>query len=101
MMSVFGEFRIACLYSKVWSLREAAILKLQLMLQATDRQQQQGRKLVQKNVNKYVNECLPSFDEGVVGIICEVICMGLEDKIQQVFVAAIALLETLLLVATK
>jgi hypothetical protein len=56
---------------------------------------------VQKNVNKYVNECLPSFDEGVVGIICEVICMGLEDKIQQVFVAAIALLETLLLVATK
>jgi hypothetical protein len=72
-----------CIYSKVWGLREAAVHKAQLMLDAGE------------------FKALSNTNSGALKALCTLIMMGLEDKIQQVFFSSLVLLETLLDVASR
>ncbi len=73
--SLLGDYRARCLFSKVWALREAGLIKTRLLL--------------------------PDFkkDPGLVpslGAIVATIKNGINDKIAQVFAASIALLDDVL-----
>ncbi|CAM9530888.1 unnamed protein product [Chrysoparadoxa australica] len=73
--AVFGEYRVRCLYSKTWTLREAAINKTRMMLEEL---------------------------EGEIGLeallphVLQITRVGCEDKISQVFLTCVELLETFL-----
>lgn len=74
--NLIGEYRARCLFSKVWILREASVLKIHMLL------------------NKFcedapgINTCLP--------VLCTIVRVGVEDKIQQVLFNSIDLMESLL-----
>lgn len=71
-----GEYRARCLFSKTWILREAALTKINLMLQT-----------------EFSDS--PGID-GCLGVMAAVIKVGIEDKIQQVLFSSLALLESTL-----
>ena len=58
---LLGEYRARCLFSKTWVLRDAATLKVQLML--SDELEREG-----------ISSCLPSLaGEGLCRMICIVV----------------------------
>lgn len=63
LTSLFGDYLTRCLYSKTWSLREAAILKIKLLLPSLEDD---------PGINNAIAE------------ICQVLRVGCEDKIAQV-----------------
>jgi hypothetical protein len=72
-----------CLFSRSWALRDAAVLKARvLLLQHQQQQSQHDGALLD------VKEALPALSD--------VVALGLDDKIAQVFMTALALLEALL-----
>lgn len=74
--ALIGEFRARCLFSKVWALREAAIMKTHMMLEHLC------------DESPGINNCLPA--------LCTIVRVGVEDKIQQVLFNAVGLMEDLL-----
>eukprot|EP00903_Cladosiphon_okamuranus_P013509 g12582.t1 len=74
--SLFGDYLTRCLYSKTWSLREAAVLKIKLMLPALEEE---------PGINSALTE------------LCQVLRVGFEDKIAQVFLTTLDLLDAALL----
>lgn len=76
IISLLGEYRTFCLFSKVWALREAAIYKTRLLL-ASDFQRDPG-----------ISACF--------GSLAGVVQVGVEDKITQVFFISLGLLEDML-----
>lgn len=72
--ALLGEYRVKCLFSKTWALREAAVLKVHLMLPQEFAQDIQG---------------------SLQGL-CGVIRTGVEDKIQQVLFSTVSLMEDVL-----
>lgn len=79
IINLIGEYRARCLFSKNWSLRSAALNKVIDMLatEFTSSSQQGG-----------LLSCLP--------VLCSIIRVGSDDKMQQVFLDAMLLLERLL-----
>eukprot|EP00752_Nemacystus_decipiens_P007074 g6339.t1 len=73
--SLFGDYLTRCLYSKTWSLREAAVLKIKLMLPALEED---------PGINSALTE------------LCQVLRVGFEDKIAQVFLTTLDLLDAAL-----
>ncbi|CAM9666707.1 unnamed protein product, partial [Hapterophycus canaliculatus] len=73
--SLIGDFLTRCLYSKTWSLREAAVLKIKLTLSALEED---------PGINSALTE------------ICQVLRVGFEDKIAQVFLTSLDLLDAAL-----
>ncbi len=71
--SLLGDYRARCLFSKVWALREAALIKTRLLL-ASDFKKEPG--LVAS-----------------LGAIASIIKNGVNDKIAQVFTASVGLLD--------
>ena len=79
--ALLGEYRASCLFSKVWALREAAVLKTRLLL---------------KSEFKNTPGLVPA-----LGPIAAIIKVGVNDKIAQVFAASIALLDDVIGNVTK
>lgn len=77
ILNLLGEYRVRCLFSKTWALREAAVKKTLLML-GTEFTRSPG-----------LGASLPA--------VCGVIRVAVEDKIQQVVFAGVALMDELLL----
>jgi centrosomal protein CEP104 len=73
--NLIGEYRARCLFSKTWTLREASMHKINLMLQ--DFEEEPG-----------IANCLSTF--------AAIIRVGCEDKIQQVLFNSVQLLEDVL-----
>ncbi|CAM9307168.1 unnamed protein product [Laminaria digitata] len=73
--SLFGDYLTRCFYSKTWSLREAAVLKMKLMLPAMED-------------DPGINSALAE--------ICQVLRVGFEDKIAQVFLTTLDFLDSVL-----
>jgi len=73
--ALIGEFRAACLFSKTWALREAAITKVHMLVGDLER-------------DPGINACIPA--------LATIVRVGVEDKIQQVMFNSIALLEDVL-----
>lgn len=71
---VFGEYRARCLHSKAWSLREAAITKIMMLLD--------GDGVGDAN--------------SILTAVCGVLRLGAEDKIQQVLFNSLNLMEQFL-----
>lgn len=69
---VFGEYRARCLHSKAWSLREAAITKIIMMLES----------------DNDVGDA-----NSILSAVCGVLRLGAEDKIQQVLFNSLNLME--------
>lgn len=78
MVNLLGEYRTRCLFSKTWVLREAALVKTQLMLE-----------------HEFSRD--PAGLGGYVGALTGIIKVGVEDKIQQVQSAGVALMDEMLL----
>ena len=79
-MGLLGDYRVRCLYSKAWTLREALLTKVSLMLD-------------ELASSPGLSSCLPQ--------LCNVVKIGVEDKIQQVFFSALTLMDDLLGAATR
>lgn len=75
--NLIGEYRSRCLFSRTWALREAVINKVHLMLQPEFIRDPPG-----------LTSTLPA--------LCQILRVGVEDKIQQVLFATISLLEDIL-----
>jgi hypothetical protein len=75
LISLVGEYRVRCLFSRTWALRDAAINKIDMMLKDFARQ--------------------PGID-AVVNPLVLVLKTGLDDKIAQVFVSSGAFLDDFL-----
>jgi len=73
---ISGEYRARALFSKTFSLREAAINKTQLMVMSCE----MGNELSSDSIST----------------LCQVIRQGVEDKIQQVLIASISLMDAVL-----
>lgn len=78
---LIGDYRARCLFSKVWALREAAVLKVKLML-SEEFQASPG-----------ISACLAP-------VSC-VVRVAVEDKIAQVFFSSIALLDDLVIASNR
>jgi len=76
IVDLFGSYRVKCLYSKIWALREAAILKIRRML---------PRELM---ISPGLANCLSE--------VASVILTGIDDKMHQVVLCAVGLLSELL-----
>lgn len=81
-MQLIGEFRASCLFSKVWGLREAAIAKVQLML----------------NDDELLRS--PGFVAALPGLLA-IIRVGIDDKFQQVVFQSLGLLDLVIHQATR
>jgi len=79
--ALIGEYRARCLFSKVWTLREAAITKIHMMLES-DFDRDPG-----------ITSCITA--------LATIVRIGVEDKIQQVLFNTVALLEDLLVLTRK
>lgn len=77
--ALFGEYRSRCLFSKAWILREAALMKIHMMLQS--------------QFQDDIARSLPAF--------CAVIKVGVDDKMQQVLSTMVGLLDDVLKVARR
>jgi hypothetical protein len=75
LVSHFGEYIARCVYSKSWQLREAAMVKLGLICK--EREEQQGH-----------------LDQEVLPSLWQVLRLGCDDKIAQVFTSTLDLLAT-------
>lgn len=73
--SLIGDYRARALFSKVWALREAGVTKVHMLL--VDLEREPG-----------ITSCIAALST--------IVRVGVEDKIQQVLVSAIALLEDVL-----
>jgi len=74
LLQLFGDYRVRCLVSKQWNLREAAIIKAKLLMPELIR------------------------DGGLANILqpfCQVLKLGVADKIAQVFATSLGLLDDL------
>lgn len=78
---MLGEYRARCLFSKVWTLREAAIIKTRDLLGSD-----------------YLNN--PGLGASLAPL-AAIIKNGVNDKIAQVFAASIGLLDDLIADVTK
>ncbi|CAB1118634.1 unnamed protein product [Ectocarpus sp. CCAP 1310/34] len=74
--NLLGDYLTRCLYSKTWSLREAAVLKIKLILPALEED---------PGINSALTE------------LCQILRVGFEDKIAQVFLTTLDLLEAVLM----
>jgi centrosomal protein CEP104 len=74
--NLIGEYRARCLFSKVWTLRDAAITKVQMMLQ-DEFESEPG-----------IFACL--------AVLSAIVRVGVEDKIQQVLFSAISFMDAIL-----
>ena len=72
---MLGEYRTRCLFSKTWSLREAVIKKIRLMLRDL--------------------EASPGLAVAIVPL-ADVLKVGVDDKIAQVMSVSVLLLEDML-----
>ncbi len=81
MTGLIGEHRAKCLFSKAWTVREAAMSKVLLMLR-DELQREPG-----------IAASLPG--------LCTVIRVGVEDKAQQVLFGAVQLIEDVLRAAKR
>ena len=72
LVALFGEYVVRCLVSKVWALREAALTKARLRLKEFEAEH--GA-------------------EALVAPYCTVLKMGVEDKIAQVYISTLDLLD--------
>mmetsp|Transcript_15369 Transcript_15369/g.23138 ORF Transcript_15369/g.23138 Transcript_15369/m.23138 type:complete len:861 (-) Transcript_15369:165-2747(-) len=81
MTALLGEYRASCIFSKVWALREAGVHKTRMMLRE-ELYNQPG-----------ISSCL--------NVMCAVVKPGLTDKIAQVFVASMALLDDIIVRLNK
>lgn len=79
--ALIGEYRARCLFSKVWALREASLIKVRELLRTT-----------------YLHQ--PGLN-AALGPLANIIKHGVNDKIAQVFAASISLLDDLLADVTK
>ena len=77
IVSLLGEYRVRCLYSKTWVLREAATKKTQIML-----------------VTEFMRS--PGLSSALTAL-CGIVKATTDDKIQQVMIAGISLLDELLM----
>lgn len=68
--SLFGSYRARCLFSKNWALREAALAKARLLIDANHWERTEDLELL-----------------------CDVARIGVQDKIAQVYLTALALLD--------
>jgi hypothetical protein len=80
IIRIFGEYRARCLFSKVWTLRDAVIQKILLMV---TEEYQPG------DANTYL---VP---------ICSILKLAVEDKMQQVLFSSLSLLEQFLFMCKK
>lgn len=81
LLLLLGEYRAGCFFSKIWALREAALVKVRLMMQPD-------------------SSFISALDGGVEGCIAELAMMiriGCEDRSHQVVQKSVALLEDILL----
>ena len=74
LLVLFGEYRTACLFSKVWALREAVLSKVRLMVAP-------GTPFAQANEI-----------ETIIAEIATLVRLGCDDKAQQVLFKAVGLL---------
>lgn len=81
IVALFGEYRAKCLFSKVWALREAVMIKFRLM--------------VDSNFFDQVG-----FDT-CMSELATIIRLGIDDKFQQVLFKAVALLGDILKIMSK
>ena len=77
LIRLFGEYVASCLYSKTWALREAAMNKVNLDLEKHAREQG---------------------DMGIFAAIAHMLNMFARDKVSQVFLAALSILQRTLTV---
>ncbi len=77
IVHLLGEYRARCLFSKTWVLREAAVKKVMIMM------------MMEFSRTPGLSACLST--------LCGIIKCAVEDKIQQVLFAGIALMDELLL----
>lgn len=73
LTALVGDYRVRCLFSKTWALRDAAVNKIRMLMQSD-----------------YKNE------PGVAAILSPLVLVmktGLEDKIAQVFFSSASLME--------
>ena len=73
MLNLLGDYLTRCLFSKVWTLREAALTKTHLLI------------LSRLEREPGIAQCL--------GTLLSVVRLGVEDKMQQVLFGGISLLE--------
>ena len=81
LLTLLGDYRVACLYSKVWGLREAAVIKTQMLLEAD-----------------FMHDSnFPSLLRSLVAVVG----LGIDDKIQQVLFSSLNLLDIVLSTAMR
>lgn len=79
IIKLMGEYRARCLFSKNWNLRDAVLLKVQ--------------QLVDQDYRADLSAAIPP--------VCAFLKVGVEDKMQQVVITAVKLLEQVLKAAKR
>jgi hypothetical protein len=79
ILKLMGEYRARCLFSKNWNLRDAVLLKIQ--------------QLIDTEYRTDLSSAIPP--------VCAFLKVGVEDKMQQVVITAVKLLEQVLKAAKR